>query len=343
MNSPVVWGDRLFLTGADAVSRVVYCFQTDTGELLWEHAVQGVPGSPSNDALPNVLDETGFAAPTATTNGRQVAAIFATGDLVCLDMQGRRVWAKNPGVPENHYGHASSLISDERLVFVQYDQKQDPKLLAFDWTSGRLAWQVERSAISWSSPILIDNKGRKELVLTNSKSVDSYDPSTGKLLWHVECLDGELAPSSAYANGIVCVANEYASGSAIEIGDHDSEPKVLWSWDDVLPDAASLLAAENFLIVPSAYGAVVCRDLRTGKVWWEHDFDKGFYSTPILAKDRVYLTDLSGAVQVFKLADRFELLGTLELGEDVFATPALVGRRIYIRGLTHLFCIEDRE
>jgi outer membrane protein assembly factor BamB len=141
----------------------------------------------------------------------------------------------------------------------------------------------------------------------------------------------------------VFVANEYASGSAIAVGNHDSEPRVLWSWEEVLPDAASLLANDQYLIVPTGYGVVDCRDVSTGRVLWEHEFDVGFYSTPILANDRVYLADVSGAVQVFRMADEFELLGTSELKEDVYATPAFVGERIYIRGLTHLFCIEARD
>jgi outer membrane protein assembly factor BamB len=343
MNSPVVWENRVFLTGADDLSRQVYCFETDTGKLLWKHDVVGIPGSPSNDELPNVLEDTGLAAPTLTTNGRLVAAIFATGDLVCLNMEGKRVWAKNLGVRQNHYGHASSLLSHERLLFVQYDQKEDPTLLALDLGSGKIAWEASRGAMSWSSPILIDNNGRVELILTNSKAVDSYEPKTGKLLWHVECLDGELAPSAAYAAGLVFVANEYASGSAIDVSDHDSEPKLLWSWDEVLPDAASLLANERYLIVPTGYGAIQCREVKTGEVLWEHDFDVGFYSTPILVNDRVYVADLSGGIQIFKMADTFELLGTSDVGEDVYATPAFVGERIYIRGLTHLFCIAEKE
>jgi outer membrane protein assembly factor BamB len=110
MSSPVVWGDRLFLTGADAGTRQVYCLHADTGELLWQHDVDDVPGSPPDGTLPRVLDMTGFAAPTATTDGRSVAAHFGTGELVCLSMNGERMWARPLGIPENHYGHASSPI-----------------------------------------------------------------------------------------------------------------------------------------------------------------------------------------------------------------------------------------
>jgi len=343
MSSPVIWGNRLFLTGADDSTRQIYCFETETGKLLWQHDVDGIPGSPPDGKLPDVLDETGFAAPTATTNGRYVAAIFATGELVCVNMKGERVWAKHLGIPKNPYGHASSLIGHRNLLIVQYDQTENSQLLAFDLASGNPAWQVKRGDISWSSPILVDNKGRMELIVTNSKAVDSYDPETGKLLWHVECLGGDVAPSAAYADGVVFVANENATATAIDVGNHGSEPKILWQWDETLPDAASPLATEEYLILPTGFGVVSCLDVKTGKVFWEHEFDEGFYSSPILVNDRVYIIDLSGAMQIFKMDDEFELLGVSEIGEAAYATPAFVDGRIYIRGITHLFCIQEQK
>jgi len=343
MNSPLVWRNRLFLTGADESSRQIFCFETDTGKLLWQHHGDGIPGSPSKDELPNVMETSGLAAPTATTNGRYVAAIFATGDLVCLNMEGKRIWAKNLGIPQNPYGHASSLISHKNLLFVQYDQKEDSKLMAFDLASGNLVWQANRGAISWSSPILIDNNGRMELILTNCKAVHSYDPSTGKILWNMKGLRGDVAPSAAYADGVVYVANEYSAAFAIKIGSRGFEPTLLWQWADVLPDVASPLANGDYLILPSGYGIVDCLNAKTGKVLWEHEFDKGFYSSPILVNDRVYIIDRSGVMQVFKMDAKFELLGTSEIGEPANATPAFVGDRIYIRGETHLFCIGEQK
>ena len=342
-NSPVVWGNRLFLTGADELSRQVYCFQRDTGELLWMHDAVDIPESPTKESIPDLTKTSGLAAPTPTTNGRYVAAIFATGDLLCVNMDGNRIWAKNLGIPNNSYGHASSLISHESLVFVQYDQKEDSKLLAFDLVSGDLTWEVKRGAISWSSPILVNNKGRTELIATNGKAVDSYDPKTGKLLWHLAGLSGEVAPSAAYADGVVYVANEYSVAAAIDVGSHNPDPKILWAWDGILPDAASPLANERYLVVPSGYGIVNCLDAKTGRVFWEHEFDEGFYSSPILVNDRVYVIDLSGKTRIFRMSDSFELLGTAEIGEEAYATPAYVGDRIFVRGATHLFCIGEQN
>jgi outer membrane protein assembly factor BamB len=343
MNSPVIWENRLFLTGADKSSRQIYCFDTETGNLLWEHDANDIPGSPPENDLPKVVEDSGLAAPTVATNGRYIAAIFATGDLVCVNMQGKRVWAKNLGIPDNAYGYASSLISYENLLFVQYDQKKNSRLFAFELSSGNPAWQVTRGVISWSSPILVDNNGRMELILTNSEAVDGYDPKTGQLYWHVKCLSGEVASSAAYANGIVFVANEYSTASAIDISDHNSEPKILWQWDEILPNASSLLANGNYVIIPSSYGIVNCLNVKTGKVFWEKEFDEGFYSSPILVNDRVYIMDLSGVTQICKMNDKFELLGTSSIGERAYATPAFVGDRIYIRGMEHLFCIEQQK
>ena len=340
MSSPVVWGKRLFLTGADESRRQVFCFDTDTGELLWRHDVNGVPGFPADSEPPAVLDQTGWAAPTPATNGRYVAAVFATGELVVVDVEGERVWARHLGVPENAYGHASSLMSHGDLLFVQYDQGVDPRLLAFDLASGDPAWEAKRDALSWSSPILVDNAGRMELILTNSAAVDSYDPASGQLRWRVECLGGEVGSSAAHADGIVFVAGEGTTGSALDVSRHDAEPRILWQWDESLPDAASSLVKDGYVVVPTGFGVVSCLEAKTGKLLWEHDFDRGFWSSPVAVDDRVYLIDRSGDMQIFKLGGAFELLGVGEIGEGAYATPAFVGGRIYIRGMTHLFGIE---
>lgn len=342
MSSPVVWKDRVFITGADDESRDVYCIDAKGGMRLWTHAVSNLPDAPADGELPRVLDETGYAAPTMVTNGRSVAAIFATGELVCLNMDGKRIWAKHLGVPNNHYGHASSLICDSDLLFVQYDQKEDSKLFAFKLATGELAWQADRDEMSWSSPIIVENTGRAELFLTDSKYISSYDPKTGKRLWRVECLSGEIAASAAVADSLVFVANEGAAATAFDISDRTKDPKIVWQWDGDLPDAASPVANHDFLIVPTAFGVVTCLSATTGKVLWEHEFDQGFSSSPVLVGDQTYLTDLSGNTHVFKLGETFEAIGEGEVEEPVYSTPGFVADRAFIRGLSHLFCVGEK-
>lgn len=205
--------------------------------------------------------------------------------------------------------------------------------------TGKLAWQVDRDQMSWSSPILVDNAGRSELILTDNKSVCGFDPQTGKRLWRVACLDGEVAPSAAYADGRIFVAVENSVASAIDISEHSQEPKILWQWDEALPDSSSPVATHDYVFLPTAFGVVSCLDAKSGKVFWEHEFGQGFCSSPILVKDRVYLIDLSGNMHIFKATKTFELLGKSDIGEPVYATPAFVGDAVYIRGLRNLFCV----
>ena len=148
-NSPVIWGDRLFIAGAEGRDLTVYCYNRNTGSMIWQQDVNNISGSPAS--APRVSDDTGLSAPTLTTDGQRVYGIFATGDIICFDMDGKRLWARNLGVPENHYGHSSSLICWQDKLYVQYDTGKGGKLIALNGLTGETLWQTIREVeISWS-------------------------------------------------------------------------------------------------------------------------------------------------------------------------------------------------
>ncbi|MCP4896025.1 MAG: PQQ-like beta-propeller repeat protein [bacterium] len=335
-SSPVIWKDRLYVTGANKTTREVYAFATDSGELLWRHPVDDIPGGP--ERAPRVHGDTGFAPSTVAVDGRHVFAIFPTGDLVALDLDGNRLWGKNLGPPDNGFGHSSSLITHKGLLIVQYDQRSEGRLLGLDVLSGEERWRVPRSAISWSSPILVETDGRWELILTNSTSIDSFDPDSGVKLWGLDCLGGDMGPSAAYADGMVFAANDYASAVGIRVNAAGAE--VVWEYEQFLPDTASPLATAEHVFLNTSYGTVVCLDSKTGEQRWQNDFDMGFYASPILVGDLVYALDLDGVMRIFKASDTFELVAEPNLGELAAATPAFVGDRIYLRGEKYLYCVE---
>jgi outer membrane protein assembly factor BamB len=216
-NSPVIWGDKLFIAGADNESRVLYCFNRLDGKLLWELAADGIPGSPAT--APKVTADTGLSAPSVTTNGNQVFAIFATGDILAADLSGKRIWAKNLGVPDNHYGHSSSLICWKDKLIIQFDTNKGGRLLALNNLTGASVWDTPRkSKISWSSPMLAEIEGKMQIITTSSPTVAGYDFDSGAQVWSLDCLSGEVGPSAAYADGLVYAANEYATLAAIKPG-----------------------------------------------------------------------------------------------------------------------------
>ena len=334
-NSPVIWEDKVFLTGATSEKREVYCIDAESGSIIWTYNVVGVPGSPATS--PKTTDDTGLAAPSATTNGQNVFAIFGNGDLVALDMDGNKIWDRNMGDPDNHYGYSSSLILFNDILIVQYDTKKAQRIIGFDIETGNEVWETDRKVkISWASPTLINYNNNPQVILTADPGVQSYDPKTGKELWTIDCVYGEVGPSIAYADNFVYATNEYATLAAIKLGE---TPEIIWESDYYLSDVPSPVAKDGLLYLATSYGAVVCHDALTGDMYWEQEFDNGFYSSPILVDNKIYLIDMDGITHIFKTGKEYVHIADCVLGENSMTTPAFINGKIFIRGNEHLFCI----
>lgn len=335
-NSPIIWGEKLFLTGADQNNAKVFCINKNSGKIMWTSSANNIPGEPAK--APETSDDTGLAAPTAATNGEIVAAIFGTGNLVCLDMDGKTLWAKNIGIPENHYGHSSSLIIHNDKIFVQYDHFKSKSLMAFDKKGNKL-WETKRNvALSWASPVLAVFDGVTQIILSSDPAVISYDVNSGKELWSVKCMSAEVGPSVGINSKYVFAANEFAKLVAIKPGANAS---IIWSDNEYLPEVSSPLATEEYLFIATSYGAIACYDTNNGQKLWEHEFDHGFYSSPILVGNKVYLIDQKGIAHIFKADKTFTLIDEAPLGEPVVSTPAFASGKIYVRGEKHLYCISE--
>ncbi len=337
-NSPIIWDEKLFIAGGDKTSRVVYCYNVMTGKLIWMKEVTGIQGSPSTP--PNVSDDTGLSASSMATDGLAVYAIFATGDIIAFDMSGNRLWARNLGVPDNHYGHSSSLLVWNNKLFVQYDTNKGGRLIAINPTNGEFIWDIKRAnKISWSSPILIYIDGNYQIITSADPYVAAYDPETGKQIWAVDCMMAEVGPSPAFSDGLVFAANEYAKLVAIQPG---KDAKILWENDEYLPEASSPVAYQGLLYLATSYGVIVCYDTKTGEKYWEHEADKGFFSSPMVADGKLYIIDLSGIMHIFKTGKEKIIIAEPALGESTFATPAFTDGRIFIRGEKNLYCIGNK-
>lgn len=334
-NSPVLWGDKLFLSGADEASRIVYCLDRNSGKILWERVVSGIPGSPSEP--PDVTDDTGFAAPSLAVDGKGVYAIFATGDIIAFNLNGDKLWAKNLGVPDNHYGHSSSLMVWDNKVIVQYDTNKSGRLIALNSTDGSTVWDVNRkNKISWASPVLMFHNGKYQIITTSDPLVAGHDLATGNELWSLNCMMGEVGASVAIADGIIFAANEYARLAAIQPG---SNPSIIWEENEYLPEASSPVAYQGLLYIATSYGVIACYDIKTGEKHWEHEAAKGFYSSPVYVEGKIYIIDMGGKMLIFKASSEKNIIGEPELGEKGYATPAFSDGRIYLRGEKSMFCI----
>ncbi len=334
-SSPVIWGDKIFISGGDAQSRVVTCYNRHTGQLLWEKEVTGIAGSPASP--PRVTDDTGLAAPTMAVDGNRVYAIFATGDVVAFDMNGNQVWGRNLGVPNNHYGHSSSLQVWDNKVLVQYDTNSKGRMLALNSATGETVWDVERPVhISWASPALIEVEGKIQVVTTADPYVSGHDLETGAELWKVEAMMGEVGASVAYGDGLVFATNEYARLVAVE---PKPDAEYTWENDEYLAEASSPVAYNGLLYTATSYGVLVCYDTKTGEKKFEKEFNDGFYSSPMIADGKLYIMDMGGVTHILKADATGTIIAEPELGEEGFAVPAFADGVIYIRGEEHLYCI----
>ena len=333
-SSPVIWGDRLFLTGADEQVRKVFCYDRHTGNFLWEASAGNIPGSP--ETPPRTTDDTGLGAPSVTTDGIGVYAIFGTGDIIALDMAGNRLWARNLGVPDNHYGHSSSLLTLSGKLFVQYDDLNTGRIVCIDVLTGQTIWDITRdSQISWASPILANIDGSYQLVVNGNPIVAGYDIETGREMWTVTAMGGEVGPSPAFGGGLVFAANEYAKMVAID----PTSGSVVWEDNYYLPEVASPVYADGLLYIATSYAVVACFDAQTGELVWEFDTDEIFYSSPLVVGDRLYVTGTGGTTYIFAAGREPKLLAENSLGENVYTTPAFADGRIYFRGQENLCCI----
>ncbi len=334
-SSPVIWGDKLFISGGDAKSRLVSCYNRHNGQLLWETEVTGIPGSPA--VPPRVTDDTGLAAPTMSTDGNRVYAIFATGNVVAFDMNGNQVWGRNLGVPKNHYGHSSSLMVWGNKVLVQYDTSTSGRMLALNTATGETIWDVVRPVhISWASPVLVEVEGKIQVVTTADPYVSGHDLETGAELWKVEAMMGEVGASVAYGSGLVFATNEYARLVAVE---PKAGTEFTWENDEYLAEASSPVAYNGLLYTATSYGVLVCYDALTGEKKFEKEFNNGFYSSPIIADGKLYIIDMDGVCHILLADASGTVIAEPELGEGGYAVPAMADGLIYIRGEENLYCI----
>ncbi len=345
-SSPVLWGECVFLTGATEKQRQVYGYGTANGTLLWTAEVAGIAGSPTE--APEVGSDTGYAAPTQAADAHRVYSLFANGDLACHDHEGKPVWARSLGMPDNVYGHASSLLVWQELLVVLMDQggaeEGSSKLMALSCATGDVVWEAARNVPnSWATPIVIQAGGREQLITCANPWVIAYSPADGAELWRIAVLGGDVAASPVYAGGRVLVANVNGRAAAIDPTGSGELPteSLLWSFEESLPDTCSPLATDRFVFLLTSVGILTCLDAATGVKLWDHDFLTLFRSSPSLCADRLYLLGQDGQMFIVRAGDRFEQLGTAALGEPSTCSPAFSGGRIYLRGEQNLYCVGE--
>jgi len=346
-NSPVVWDNRVFLTGATEDKQQVFCFDADSGQLLWSGDVS-IPANPDRDDM-DIMEDTGYAACTAVTDGKRICAIFAGGDMGCFTVDGKLLWEKHFGIPDSMYGYAASLTAYEKTVIVQWDvgyeegDESKSKLIGLDWQTGNTVWETHRPVVnSWSSPTVVNVGDGYQILTTAAPFVIAYDAKTGSELYRTECIEGDIAASAIIAankifaiepyNKLVAVNTENASGNV-------TETHILWENDSEMPDICSPVANEQFVWTLVTQGLLGCYNVADGEDVYAQEIKGSFQASPTLIGDRMYLLAEDGAMLIVGTGAEYAELKRNELGEKCYACPAFQDGRIYIRGKESIYAI----
>lgn len=346
-SSPVVWGDRVFLSGGDESKREVMAFDATSGKLVWEGIVPKTAGSPQNP--PEVPEQCGMAASTVATDGRRIYAMFANGDLAAFDREGHVAWSKFLGFPKNQYGHATSLLTWQDRVIVQFDQGDAAdglsKLYAFDGATGKAAWEQPRPVgESWATPIVIEVEGQSQIITLAVPWVIAYAAKDGAEIWRADCLDGEVTPSPVFAGGTLFVVSPSLKLQAIRPDGHGDVTKTHLGWEieNGAPDVTSPVSNGDLVFILDSNGLLSCYDAKDGAKQWDHDFSEECHASPSIAGHTLYVITQKGKLIAVDVAREFKELGRSPLGEQVFASPAFAKGKMFVRGAKHLICIETK-
>ena len=349
-SSPIVWGDHVYVTGATAASRAVYCFSTADGKLLWRKAVDAPGGGKQDEEFEGMT----YASPTPVTDGRRVWAVFGNGLLICLDREGKQVWLRNLGLPKTGYGHSSSLMLHGSRLIVQLDQGADDKpssrLLALDKATGKTVWEAagadHRVSDSWSSPIVVAAPGGEQLITRGGGWLIAREPTTGKKLWQAESEAGNCSTSPIAAGGLVISAGHGEKTDAVNLAG-----KLIWSSEEGPPEVPSPVVVDGLVVLlEGASCDLTALRLSDGRKVLSHSIKQhgteGFYASPVAIAGRIYALRADGTTLVFRITRKgatyaYEELGrgTLSGQKGCWASPAVAGGRLFIRSRTHLYCI----
>lgn len=372
-SSPIVWGNRVFLTtavegdvvpGAKAVKHMmgdkeflhpdsigadrehsfkVISLDRETGKILWEQtAFKGTP-------YDNRHRKSSYAASTPATDGKHVFAFFGSEGLFAYDMKGKLVWRADLGkLATVGMGTGTSPLLHGNLVLMQCDEDNGTGsfIVALDKKTGKEVWRTPRKVqVSWATPILVQTAKRTELITSGTEAIIAYDPETGKELWRHKGVESNAIPSPVANMDMVFVSAGFPTKIAMAInlgGSGDLADTVAWKYSKGTAYVPSPILYGNYLYLTTDRGILTCLDAKTGEVKYEGGrvpIPATFTASPVAFDGKILLTSEDGDTFMVKAGPTHEILGTNSIGEPVYASPAIADGRIFIRGEKNLYAI----
>ena len=371
-SSPIVWGDKVFITTAVPVGVagdaqhaprggqpkrgvhrfMVMAFDRQTGKLVWERmAREQEPHEGSHN-------ENGtWASPSIVTDGMHLFVYFESFGLYAYDMNGAKVWEKDLGDKRmrSEFGEGSTpALHGNTLVIVWDHLNGDGSyIVALDKRDGKELWKVPRAEIdTWATPLILTVNGRAQAIVPAMERIRSYDVATGAVVWEGDGLTMNAIPSPVHEDGLVFLMSGFRGNDlrAVRIaeakGNIDGTSAVAWSFDRDTPYVPSPIVVGGVLyFLKTNSGVLSAFDAKTGKPLYQNqrlDAVPNVFASPVSAQGRIYFTGREGTTMVIRSGPTYSVLATNTLDDAFDASPALVDGEIYMRGLKSLYCIAEK-
>ncbi|MBI1900572.1 MAG: PQQ-binding-like beta-propeller repeat protein [Planctomycetia bacterium] len=364
-SSPVLWGEKIFLTCADdgaTAERLVVCLNAKNGGILWSknYASSFHKKHPHNS----------FASSTPAVDEERVYCVWSTPEeytLLALDHDGNKVWQRALGPFVSQHSCGVSPIVYGEMVVLANDQDAEGGgksfLIAVDRRTGTPRWQIDRTSdlVAYSTPCVYQPEGEKPQLIFSSKAhgMTAVNPEDGTIVWELsrtadgKLLDKRSVSSPVLARGLLTISCGQGNGGnyLLTIRPPDArtgapaEPVYRVEQKAAAPYVPTPLAKDDLLFLWNDGGIVSCLEAATGKVHWLKRIETGgnFFGSPVWVDGRLFCVAKDGNVVVLAASREYELLATNPLGEMCHTTPAIADGRMYIRTYNHLISIGGKK
>ena len=381
-SSPVVWGDRIFLTTCESTGEVeeakkglyfggdraepsdathrwkVLCLDLESGSIRWEKTVhEGKPKQP-------IHVKGSYAAETPVVDGDRLWCLFGNVGLFCLDHNGNQQWRRELPVHamRNGWGTAASPALHDGRIYLVDDNQEASGIVAVDAATGAEIWKTDRDEKSnWATPFVWVTPERTEIVTAGTGKVRSYD-TDGKLLWSLQGMSSITIATPYEHDGLLCVSSGYvmdrskplyairpgASGDISLTPGATSNAAIAWSQPSAAPYNPSTVALDGRVYVLHDRGFLAAYAGSDGRELFSPQripAGRAFTASPWGADGKVFCLNEDGVTFVFQGADSFVPLHTNTLAEDdmCMATPALAGQRLLVRTAARVYCFRRAD
>lgn len=360
-STPIVWSNQVFILAAIPTGKkaeaspdaleihqfVVLCYDRATGKELWRRVAQ------ERAPYAGHHQDHSYASASPVTDGEQLIAHFGSYGTYGYDLGGKLLWEKQLGVMQTrrNFGEGSSPALAGNSVVIVWDHEGDDFIVALDKRTGKELWREKRDEpTNWTTPVIVEHAGAKQVIVNGTNHVRSYELATGKLIWECSGQTGNPMPCPVAGKGMVYVTSGFRGSALLAIklgrtGDLTGTDAIVWTYKKNTPYVPSPLLYDDLFYCFAENTAVLSVfDVGSGKAVVDGERLQGIsgvYASPVGVAGRVYLAGRDGNVWVIKRSPKLEVLAKNKLDDGFDASPAAVGKEMFLRGRQHLYCLAE--